>query len=155
MHACALNLERDGIHHAHAATAAPRTLGSSRPQRTSTLHVRYALLMDHPKEGKTSDAQPQLHLRLDEVLPRRANPQPQTPKKKEPHSPILGVVSSPPDGRSHPRRLSVVSRLRRRIGPLLRAKKIKIRQCRGVDSHRQAHAWGHPRSHLFHRSHAI
>ncbi|KAJ7803122.1 hypothetical protein B0H14DRAFT_3487760 [Mycena olivaceomarginata] len=44
--------------------------------------------MDHPKEGKTSDAQPQLRLRLDEVLPRRANP-PRNPKKKEPHSPIL------------------------------------------------------------------
>jgi hypothetical protein len=107
-------------------TAAPRTLGSSRPQRTSTLHVRYALFMNHPKEGKTSDAQPQLRLRLNEVLPRRTNPQPRNPKKKEPHSPILGVLSSPPDGRSHPRRLSVVARLRRRIGPFLRARRKKF-----------------------------
>ncbi|KAJ7808426.1 hypothetical protein B0H14DRAFT_2870049 [Mycena olivaceomarginata] len=119
----------------------------SRPQHTSTLHVRYALLMDHPKDAKTSDVQLQLRLCLNEVLPRRANPQPRNPKKKEPHSPILGVLSSPPDGCSHPPRLSVISRLRRRIGPLLRAKKIKIRQCRGADSHRQAHAWGHPWTH--------
>ncbi|KAJ7808459.1 hypothetical protein B0H14DRAFT_1516412 [Mycena olivaceomarginata] len=80
--------------------------------------------MDHPKEGKTSDAQPQLRLRLDEVLPRRANPQPRNPKKKEPHLPILGVLSSPPDRRSHPRRLS--ARLRRRIGPFLRARRKKF-----------------------------
>ncbi|KAJ7808457.1 hypothetical protein B0H14DRAFT_2870199 [Mycena olivaceomarginata] len=83
---CALNLERDRI---HAATAAPRTLGLSRPQRTSTLYVRYALLTDHPKEVKPSDAQLQLRLRLDEVLPRRANPQPRTQKRREPRSPIL------------------------------------------------------------------
>ncbi|KAJ7803114.1 hypothetical protein B0H14DRAFT_3778701 [Mycena olivaceomarginata] len=84
--------ERAGDETAMHACLRACLCGASHVGRLSASATR----ADHSKEGEISNAQPQLRLRLNEVLPRRTNPQPRNPKKKELHSPIRALTPAPP-----------------------------------------------------------